>query len=337
MKNDLTKILAICLDALESKEHTLDELLSLYPEYREELKNLLPIAITLRKSDPVTARPEFAQLSPARMQKRLVPHSQNGLVYFFQQTVAGVSRKIALASLIVILMITGSLASAGTLVYASGNAIPGDFLYPVKLAAEDTRLWIADDDMEMTIRIELLKIRVDEIDQLIESKREEDLNLSLSGYAKIIDDITKPISNAGKKSGSTPNTQTILLEEALTTQTERINSLLGTAPEEAKPALQQVMEKSNKALEMVQELLSKEKPGENNDHASPVKENLDKSHGPGDANTDYQSDSPLQSTPTPDEQNPESDRMDKRKTPGIPAGPPDWVRTKNPHIPNNKP
>jgi hypothetical protein len=154
MKEELKlEILDTCIEQLQTGED-LEEILAIYPDYQEELRGLLEavqasrwLAADVQVPEDVVERgrkrflqgidisrriqanrkyPAASRLSPARQSRRF---SFPGLRLAF----------------LVIVLIVLILAGAGTSVSVSARALPGEPLYPMKLAQEDFRLWLERD------------------------------------------------------------------------------------------------------------------------------------------------------------------------------------------------
>jgi len=90
---------------------------------------------------------------------RPVAHSFRLMSFFRRQVIATIS--------IFGLVAGGSIAS----VSAADNSVPGDFLYPVKLAAEQTQLALTSDKSEkLKLKTEFVGRRVEEIKSIVTSK-----------------------------------------------------------------------------------------------------------------------------------------------------------------------
>ena len=60
-----------------------------------------------------------------------------------------------------------ALAGGSGAVYASGDALPGDALYPVKIASEDVQLFFSDDEGDVDLLLKFMDKRVGEMDRLV--------------------------------------------------------------------------------------------------------------------------------------------------------------------------
>src|SRR3990172_1900688 len=130
MKRRLEDALQDCLDSLQRGE-PLDACLARFPEMAPELEPLLRLALEPQE----TAQDEASSPVLARSRARLQNEAER-----LRKTRTGLGGwpiipRFAIASLAVaiVVILSGGIAT-------SAGSIPGDLLYPVKLAAEDLRL-----------------------------------------------------------------------------------------------------------------------------------------------------------------------------------------------------
>jgi len=161
---------------------------------------------------------------------------------------------------IIILTLVASLAGGGT-VYASGNALPGDTLYPIKLAVEDARLLISDDAGDVLLNIEFLQTRMEEVQALIEANREDDLNLVVDPFSERISSAAQSLAAVARDDPERAAQLALLLEQALSIHTEVLTSLLETVPDEAKPAIEHAILALTTGQEVVRSLFENGMPG----------------------------------------------------------------------------
>lgn len=262
-RNDLTVILAVCLESIERGEHTLEECLALYPEHRNELEPLLRTTALIRERADFTPRASFRLARRARLLRRLVPRqparSPTPIRHARQRVQPVFSNRLAVLWT-TILVLAGSLVTAGT-VYASKAALPGDVLYPVKLSIEDARLWFSDDAEDVLLATHFVQVRMEEIQALIDSSREEDLDVAVNQLSERIVASTESLAAVARDDPERAAQLSFLLEEEFSAHTEVLTSQLGTVPAQAKPAIENAINASNKGRENVQRVLGNEIPG----------------------------------------------------------------------------
>ncbi|UCG25169.1 MAG: FecR domain-containing protein [Chloroflexota bacterium] len=82
MSEELSRVLAECIEAIEQGRLTVDECLDAYPSYRVELSELLSVALGVRAVPAVYASPEFRQKARVQLLAKLPPRAtdSNGRV-----------------------------------------------------------------------------------------------------------------------------------------------------------------------------------------------------------------------------------------------------------------
>lgn len=172
MEGPLEDIIIAALDDLD-QGHGVDEILSRYPQMREELR---PILETAARLSALTVRPspEARNASRRRFLSQAERLRQNGpagnapppwrrFVYAF-------------ASFAVFLALLGVI-----LIPPSGDAIPGDILYPVKRSAESVQLYLAPDEEKASLLETYENERNREVYEMLEIGRD-----GRAGYVGIV-------------------------------------------------------------------------------------------------------------------------------------------------------
>jgi hypothetical protein len=184
----ISSILNRCLELIESGAGTVETVIDLYPDLDQVLRPPLEAAQWLvSRSEVLNPRPGFVKLSRQRLVDRFqgaadyadpyaTPLSKLAAVFKQRRLVIQYS---ALFTFTAILLFVG-FSSTGFLVHRS---IPGDPLYEVKLAAEDTRIAISRSQVgDAYLRIEFAQRRVIEMQELILAGREEYLEETLINF-----------------------------------------------------------------------------------------------------------------------------------------------------------
>lgn len=257
MRDSLTDILASCLDSIEQGERTVEECLSFYSEQRKDLEALLRTVATIRERADFTPRPGFRQASRTRLLRNLsargrtVPWRPVRQVRLKDQLILPKRWGLFRAMLLVLLAI--SLIGGGT-VYAAGDALPGDMLYPLKLSTEDVRLFVSDDDEDVSLAIEFAQTRMEEMQALIDSGREEDLDLAANQLSNRIAFAAESLAAVAEDDPERAAQAALVLERALSIHTDVLTSHLETIPDQAKPAIERAIQASSRGKEVVQDL-----------------------------------------------------------------------------------
>ncbi|MCP4520020.1 MAG: hypothetical protein GY824_32895, partial [Delftia sp.] len=163
------QVLEYCLQEL-GRAGDVEANLSRYPQHADRLRPLL----------------EMAQA--ARQHYRAVPQSPGGLVSGRERMLAEAARqrargsstvptpktgrktwRISVMRLVTALLVAvlGVVGLGGGAVWAASDSLPGDFLYPLKLATEDARLALASgSEKQVELELQFIEERVDEAREL---------------------------------------------------------------------------------------------------------------------------------------------------------------------------
>lgn len=261
-RNELADALAACLHSIERGERTVEECLALYPEHREELASLLDTASRVRERAAVSARAGFRLTSRRRLLERLEPHQPVWKRWFMPRARKDTppiltKRLVPLWTVILVLLV--SLVGGGT-VHASGSALPGDDLYPFKLSIEEARLFLTDNAGDVSLYVQFAQNRAEEIRALVEADREEDLSLAVDLFSEQVVGATDSLTVLAQTDPDRAAQLGSLLDQTLSTHTEKLNSLLATVPEAARPAIQRAILASSRGQGIVQDLIENGPP-----------------------------------------------------------------------------
>ena len=102
-----------------------------------------------------------------------------------------------LAMLLIFFISSASVGAA----FASQDALPGELLYPVKIATEKIELAVTKDEIKKTeLHLEFAGKRLDEVEQLIESDKDgTQIDNALSSYQKELNESRKILEDTGAK------------------------------------------------------------------------------------------------------------------------------------------
>jgi len=150
-----------CLERLNAGA-SIDRILALYPQWAEDLRPLLESAHRARSLRTTSAIPTGAMArSRVRFLEKSINPKRQGI---FRMKLHFSHSLMASISAILILAIGTSFVSA--------QSIPGDILYPVKIAGEQTRLLLTTNSTQRLILQESYdQTRTDEVEGVIQAHR----------------------------------------------------------------------------------------------------------------------------------------------------------------------
>ncbi len=242
-KKRIEEILLECIEAVKSGKSDVAGCLRRYPSLREELEPLLNIAVSLGEPPDIRPSREFK----ARARASLMEHihadrmakgpSRIGQVVKAKRMVYSVRLKAATVALAVV---AGVFGLGGGLAYASQDSLPGDNLYPVKLATEQIRRVIEVDDVgEVELELEFANTRLREI-AAVAYRGSEQLIMAIDGYEKNLALALENAEKIGDASKSANTLETLAL--ATSGHIEVFDSIEDTVAEEASYSIRQAGE-----------------------------------------------------------------------------------------------
>jgi len=166
---DLTQPLQECLTALDQKRN-LQEVLRRYPADRDELISLLRLSVDLSTLGPPPADPGFR----LRARNQMLAAAADRRRSRRWNPLASLPRpaaRLAFAGALAAALALGGLTAAA----ASGNSLPGDPLYSVKLGFERAQLAVTlDSTARARLQVHFTDVRLGEAQQLIAAGRVQD-------------------------------------------------------------------------------------------------------------------------------------------------------------------
>jgi hypothetical protein len=184
-------ILAQCLDDVLRGDETIDDCLKRFPEYADELKLALQIALlTSRLKSPELAEGKI-DLLEARLRSQFAAQKPRNIIHLPLIPLA-ISRMAAAIAIVVLL----AFGSGAGLVAASADSLPGDTLYGIKRLWEAIVLVILSlTDQFDDFTLHLAEVRLDEVKRLDERAR-----LNESALVDLYSATAKAISSADSQS-----------------------------------------------------------------------------------------------------------------------------------------
>ena len=227
--------LANCLEAIERGERTIASCLEQYPEYAEELAELLPVAAAFTQAPVVTpARPP--EIAYQRLMDQLRPFPNESVTFLdalrhqwqrigsFQLT-----RRLNMTWFLLIATVV-SLAAGGGAVYASDAAVPGDPLYSLDLSVEELRLNMASSpEAAAGLQLAFAEERLQEAQALMAEGDGDHSQEALSAYGDAISTVAQTIGTAD---GADQAALSAMLEEALSVHDSILSTLVDEPGEE---------------------------------------------------------------------------------------------------------
>jgi hypothetical protein len=168
---DLKQPLEECLRAMGEKRN-LQHVLRRYPAERDQLIELLRLSVDLGGLAPSTPAADSAfRLRTRNRMLAAAAHRRRARRWNPLAALPRPAVRLAFAGAAAVALLVGGLTSAA----ASGNSLPGDAFYPIKLGVEQAQLAITFDPMARArLHAQFAEVRLGEASRLIAAGRVED-------------------------------------------------------------------------------------------------------------------------------------------------------------------
>ena len=209
MKDSIKDILQECLD-LVRQGASVEECLARYPRYAQEIEPLLRTSLLaqerLAPGMPVDAKNRVRGRVLAEWDRAQVKSSRRWNLPSLMPRWAAVS---------IFLVLAIALGGTGT-VAASGGAIPGDTLYPVKEFREETQLWFArSPEARVATSTRFVRERLEELRALTAAGETTRTSVALDRLEGHVNRINREVDTMFKQAGGPPTQTDIHLLDSL--------------------------------------------------------------------------------------------------------------------------
>jgi len=233
-------ILVQCIEDIKAGRSSIEECLARYPSVREQLEPLLRIALEIREPPDIKPSPSFKVKARVWLMDQI--HDRQAVTkwpwsrYDSQVKPIPLRRRFSMASIILVIVVALSALGGGT-AYASQDSLPGDTLYPVKLATEQVRMMLPGDDVAKAERaLGFVERRMGEIEALAERGRPQDMSLGVQGYNDALNTTLARIERASNRGLVTGNI-TAWVAEVTARHLSVLDGIWDMVPDEAKAAI----------------------------------------------------------------------------------------------------
>jgi len=177
-RQQFENILDECLETLLTGGGTMEECLRRYPEYAADLEPLLLTALGVNRAVDVKPSPEFKTRARYQLQLKMAEAAAPRRASFWS-----LQPKWALATMAVLLVF---LMGGGTVLAADGS-MPGNVLYPVKIAAENVSLLLTGDEYKKAeLYSTLAERRVDEMVWVVENGKTNYIEIIAGKFERVM-------------------------------------------------------------------------------------------------------------------------------------------------------
>jgi hypothetical protein len=264
MNDKFSFILSRCIASIEKGETTVDECIEQYPEYKDELADMLGVMkyVTDNLREPVDE--DFRWRTRSTLVNRVINHQPItiwGNTLMWLRETFSIKRRKPLVQLVVLVTLLLSLVSGGS-VLASENAIPGDFLYPVKMFVEEARLVLTGEEKEVELYLQFAEKRMREVESLAERGRFERFEVALDRFENQIDGAARSIPAERPPIDIEQDWKLIELADSIFRHQEVLQGLLDdeAVAEQGRGAIEHAIEVSKKGQMKLNEIFPEGSP-----------------------------------------------------------------------------
>jgi len=235
-------ILVQCIEDIKAGRRSIEDCLDKYPSVRGQLEPLLKIALVI--PEPRDVKPSSAFKLKARVWLMDQIHGRQAVKKGSWLRHEGQTKPVlyikrfstSMAGVILAVVLAVSALGVGT-TYASQSSLPGDTLYPLKLAAEQVGMVLSPDGAARVERaLSFANKRMREMEALARKGRSQDLQLAVEQYTYALNMTLSMIEQAADRGLATENI-TALVAEATARHLLALDEVWDMVPEEAKAAI----------------------------------------------------------------------------------------------------
>ncbi len=235
-------ILVQCIEDIKAGRSSIEDCLDRYPSMRGQLEPLLRIALAIPGPLDVKPSPAFKLKARVRLMDQI--HGRQAarkwpwLRHEGRITPVAYIKRFAtsMAGVILAVVLAVSALGVGT-TYASQSSLPGDALYPLKLATEQAGMVLSPDGAARVERaLSFANKRMREMEALAQKGRSQDLELAVEQYGYAINITLSMIEQAADRGVATENI-TALVAEATARHLSVLDEVWDVVPEETKAAV----------------------------------------------------------------------------------------------------
>lgn len=256
-------ILARCIDDIKTGRSTIEDCVARYPHVREQLEPLLRIALKIPEIPEV--KPSSSFRIKARVQLMDQIHDRRAVTkrpwsrYNMETEQIQLRRRFSMAGIVIAIVLALSAIGGGT-AYASQASLPGDTLYPVKLATEELRMMLPGDDVAKIERaLGFADRRVEEMATLAENDRPQHLGAAAERYEDAINNVLTRLERARAGGPGGANT-TAIVGNATARHLHVLDRVHDLVPDQAKAAITRAREASMRGQQNALAALAKDNP-----------------------------------------------------------------------------
>jgi len=272
MKKSLAAALAHSLEEMEREKKNIEQCLDLYPQYRQELDELLRLASRLSACSDIQPSPAFQTESKNRLQSKLQPRRAVDVnvryrirTYIEELNILRSQMKPKLSWALITAFVLATLGVGGAgIAYAADGSSPGDVLYGIDLKLEALHLELTSSPEDRAaLALAFAEERLDEIETIsVSGAPGADLQQAVDGYSFNISQAGKELASLAT-SGDESRAQALahVLYASLTTHSQVIGEIRAKVPQPLQTYFDQAIVTSQAGKHTIESIFSEGFPG----------------------------------------------------------------------------
>ncbi len=270
MREDIDTILDKCLSQMRSGEADIEACLARYPKHASQLQPLLEAASLLWQAPQPQPKPEAVSRGEELLLKAVAERQASRALHNSVQRpkTGGIASKIRRllawiggpkrvpdrrrfqpvglrwrwAGVAVGVAVFFSLSAGG--IAASGNSMPGELLYPVKIATEKARLTLTPSDVgKAGLHIAFAERRVQEIAEMGRRGGAEEVTILATSLAQNLEETKRMVEAIAVEGGDISDLQA-RLEQSAAQQLGILEETLDEVPEQTKSSIAEALKRT---------------------------------------------------------------------------------------------
>jgi hypothetical protein len=266
-----------CLDQLQEDGRSLEAALEQYPQHSKALRPDLETACWLQQRSPeLQPRSGFVGASRHRLLARIEAQGEAARPTRLRESFASLrypsTRRQFIQRLALIYMLLVTLfLNAGRVSTASLNWLPGDFVYPVKLAMEGIALLATPGAAgDARLHIQFAHRRLMEAQALVLENRFDQIPATVANFGRHVDGAVRAVDRVAGQDKGQAHDLALDLQRVLSKQTPMVILLSGFTPEDARADFQHVLSISADGVSAMQKVLEQGNSGASGSGAAGV-------------------------------------------------------------------
>lgn len=203
-----------------------------------ETRSILKTAQLVRDMPRPEPDPEWAEAARARILNRTAARFSGTETPAtrapdrLQLLTIGLTRLLSAMTVVFVLILVG-----GAFSFVTDSALPGDLLYPVKIAMEDLRMLTASDAEDAFLQARFAGNRLTEIQLLVVQDRYEDVEIAVAAFEKDVDDAVIALAHIALSDSQATYPILRQVEQDMRAYSESLSELKSLVPAETQAAL----------------------------------------------------------------------------------------------------